>query len=373
MERGLRHTALHAAHLEAGARMAPFAGWSMPLQFEGTLLEHEAVRTAVGAFDVSHLGTVFVDGPDALATIAASFTNDPSVLTDGASQYTLAVDDRGGVLDDLIVYRLGAERFLVIPNAANTGTVVAVLREVAVGRQAAVRDESTEWAVIAVQGPRALDTVDAVLAGHGDGAAVRSLADRAVREIMLDAGPGVVCRTGYTGEEGCEMVVSNAAAPSLWRSLLDQGARPCGLGARDTLRLEMGYPLHGNELTPEVDPFEAGLAWAVALDRAAFRGRDALLAAKERGPARRRQGLLAASRRPARAGMTVLRDDATVGHTTSGGFSPSLGRGIALALLDAGVAVGDEVEVDVRGSAEPFTVVRPPFVTPGTSAVPPSA
>ncbi len=359
----LLRTALTDAHEDAGAAMAPFAGWSMPLRFAGTIAEHEAVRTAVGAFDVSHLGTVWLDGPDACAVLAATFTNDPTTLRDMCSQYTLCCDDDGGIVDDLIVYRLGPDRWLTMPNAANTAAVVAALHAAADGRDVQVRDESRTWAVLAVQGPGALALLDGLgldLVGLCDVAS--DVAHLQLAELALDGDRGVLARTGYTGEPGAELLVPNAVAPALWARLLGAGAEPCGLGARDTLRLEMGYPLHGNELSTEVTPFEARLGWAVKLDRDPFRGQEALRAAKEAGTTRRLLGLRTDGRRLARAGMRVVRDGEDVGAVTSGGFSPTLERGIALAYLDRAVEPGDEVAVDVRGTPLAFEVVRPPFV-----------
>ncbi|GGI07189.1 glycine cleavage system aminomethyltransferase GcvT [Egicoccus halophilus] len=357
----LRPTPLTPLHEAAGARLAPFAGWSMPMRFAGTVAEHEAVRVDVGVFDVSHLGTVFVTGSGARDVVAASFTNDPARLGDGDSQYTLCCDERGGIVDDLIVYRLAADRWLAVPNAANTAAVADRLRSRA-GEDVEVLDQSADWAILAVQGPRSLSVLHEALTALGgdlDPAAVPHLG--IVRTPVGDA-EAYVCRTGYTGEVGAELVVPAVSAVGLWQALLVAGATPCGLGARDTLRLEMGYPLHGNDLSTEVLPGEARLGWAVELDRDDFVGRDALVAAREAGPARRLWGLRGTGRRPPRAGMSVLDGDREVGRVTSGSFSPTAGIGVGLALLDASMAPGDRVEVDVRGTPVPFEVVRPPFV-----------
>lgn len=358
----LRPTPLTTRHEAAGAKMAPFAGWSMPLQYAGTVAEHEAVRSAVGVFDVSHLGTVFVTGSDAGAAIAASFTNDPAGLSDGASQYTLCCDERGGIVDDLIVYRLAADRWMTVPNAANTAAVVARLQQQARGRDVAVSDQSADWAVLAVQGPASLPTLATALSRLGCGLDPADVPYLGVVETTVADAPVLLCRTGYTGEIGAELVVSATAAPALWDALLAAGAQPCGLGARDTLRLEMGYPLHGNDLSTDVLPNEARLNWAVKLDRGDFVGREALLVAKESGPARRLWGLRGTSRRPPRAGMRVLDGEREVGTVTSGSFSPTAQVGIGLALLAADIEPGAEVGVDVRGTTVAFEVVRPPFV-----------
>lgn len=353
-------TALTPSHEAAGARMAAFAGWTMPLEFAGTLAEHTAVRQRVGAFDVSHLGTVFVTGQDAAGVIGRSFTCDVGTIRVGGSQYTMCCDVRGGVIDDLIVYRLDEDRWMVMPNAANTAAVVARLRDQA-GRFApgatVVDDQSTDRAVIAIQGPSALPLASDVLGV--DVAAIPHLEH--VISGHDDSRGAMVARTGYTGEPGCEVVAPNAIAPDIWRRLLDAGAAPCGLGARDTLRLEMGYPLHGHELSTDVSPYEARMGWAVKLDHD-FVGRDALAAIREQGPVRRLWGLRVAGRRPLRQGQSVRVDGAHVGTVTSGSFSPTLQVGIGLALLDDPVGPGDQVVVDVRGREVEALVVRPPFV-----------
>jgi aminomethyltransferase len=354
----LQDTPLTARHESAGAKLAPFAGWRLPLQFEGTLAEHTAVREDVGVFDVSHLGTVWVTGPDATAVIADTFTNDPWKLADGESQYTLHCDAYGGIVDDLIVARISADRWMAVPNAANRLEVVRDLKVAAAERTADVHDETSRWAVIAVQGPRALDVARAVL-GFDAG----SLAFTHIAPVEHDGVSLLVSRTGYTGERGVELVVPDEAAVRVWDACLEAGARPCGLGARDTLRLEMGYPLHGNDLTREVLPLEARLGWAVRLDRPGEpQAAAALRASREVGPRRRLLGLRGDTRRAPRAGMTVLHDGAGVGSVTSGSYSPVLGVGIGLALLDDPVAPGDTVAVDVRGREQEFAVVKPPFV-----------
>lgn len=354
----LLRTALYGTHDSMGAKMAPFAGWAMPVEYEGTLTEHEAVRSDVGVFDVSHLGTVWVTGEGATDTVAACFTNDPTDVRDGGSQYTLCANEDGGIDDDLIVYRIGADRWLVIPNAANTATVVEVLRHAAGEHGARIIDESRTRAVIAVQGPRSLELVDRLFPD-----VLGSVGRRGTGRIDLGpADDGWLCRTGYTGEDGVELVLAGNDAPGVFTQLLALGATPCGLAARDTLRLEMGYPLHGNDLTAETDPFEAGLGWAVDLDGRDFRGRAGLERRRRSEPGRHLRGLLARDRGIPRHGMSVHRDGRQVGTVTSGTFSPTLRNGIALAYVEAGVAVGHGVEVDVRGKRFAFEVVDPPFV-----------
>jgi aminomethyltransferase len=350
-------TALTDRHRQLGAKLVDFAGWRMPLEYEGTLAEHQQVRAGVGVFDVSHLGTVWVSGMGAEDTIAETFTNDPAQVADGSSQYSLCCDDSGGIVDDLIVYRLSGNRWVAVPNAANTDAVVARLTEMAEDHGSEVDDASRRHAIIAVQGPDALATVRRAL--DVDPADVDHLG---VVEVELHGATVLLCRTGYTGEPGCELVVPEASAVGVFDALLDGGAVPAGLGARDTLRLEMGYPLHGNDLDPSTNPYEARLGWAVKLDRGPFRGQEALRAIRESGPRRRLLGLRGASRRPPRPGMTVRRGGEEVGEVTSGSYSPVLGVGIGLAYLRSSIAPGDEVIVDVRGSDVPFAVVRPPFV-----------
>lgn len=354
---GLTKTPLYRIHQERGAKLAPFAGWVMPLEYAGTLAEHRAVREDVGVFDVSHLGTVFVRGDGALDTVAACFTNDPRDLGDGGAHYTLCCDEDGGITDDLIVYRLAGDRFLVIPNAANTDAVRGVLQEAANGRGAEVDDASRKYAILAVQGPRSLELAQRLFPDVG------KLGFQELAEVDLGpADTGWYCRTGYTGEVGVELVLPWHDAPGSFRELVELGATPCGLGARDTLRLEMGYPLHGNDISPDTDPFEARLGWAVDLDRDDFRGRDALRERKEKGPSRRLWGLRATDRGIPRPEMAVGRDGRPVGAVTSGTFSPTLRTGIGLAYLDDPLGPGDEVSVDVRGREHAFEVVKPPFV-----------
>jgi aminomethyltransferase len=286
----------------------------------------------------------------------------------GESQYTLCCAEDGGILDDLIVYRLpvedgapvedGVPVWMVVPNAANTPTVVGRLREMGAGRDVTIEDESTTHAILAVQGPVALEAASVVL-----GQDLTRIPYLAVRRVEVPGGASAaVCRTGYTGEAGCEIVVTNDAAEPLWDALLSGGAVPVGLGARDTLRLEMGYPLHGNDIDPTTNPFEARLGWAVKLDHGDFVGRAVLSELKAAGTRRRLVGVRGSGRRPMRAGHDVLHDGAVVGSLTSGGFSPTLEVGIGLGYVDAAVPVGAEVAVDVRGREVQATVVTPPFV-----------
>jgi aminomethyltransferase len=355
---------LHDRHVAAGAKLADFSGWSMPIEYAGggVLAEHTAVRTAVGLFDVSHLGTATVRGPGAAAFVDACLTNDMSRIGPGQAQYTLCCDPDGGVVDDLIVYLHGPDDVLLVPNAANAAEVIARLRaDAPAGVE--VTDLHADVAVLAVQGPRSLQVLELLgMPGELSYMSFVTGTGRAGAEVT-------VCRTGYTGEHGYELLVEAGRAEDLWDAVLeagqDLGIRPCGLGARDTLRTEMGYPLHGHELSREISPVQARAGWAVGWKKPAFWGREALLAERESGPSRLLWGLRASGRGIPRPGMAVLgADGARVGEVTSGTFSPTLRTGIALALLDssAGVAEGDELAVDVRGRPQAVEVVKPPFV-----------
>ncbi len=354
---------LHERHEALGAKMAAFGGWSMPLEYPtGVVAEHTAVRTGVGIFDVSHLGKATVTGPGAAAYVNATLSNDLGRIGPGRAQYTLCCDDAtGGVVDDLIVYHRGEEDLLLVPNAANTAEVVRRLVDQA-PEGVVVTDRHTEHAVLAVQGPRSDEVLTAVglPAGHDYMSFV---------EVDLDGAPVVVCRTGYTGERGYELVVPTGSAVAVWDALVAAGAAhamlPCGLGARDTLRTEMGYPLHGQELSLDVTPVEARLGWAVGWTKDAFWGREVLSAQREAGPRRRLYGLRATGRGIPRPHMSVsLTADVLLGEVTSGTFSPTLRTGIGLALLSSVVADDAQVGVDVRGRREIFDVVRPPFLPP---------
>lgn len=373
----LRRSPLHAQHEAAGARFAPFGGWSMPVEYAGggTLAEHAAVRERVGLFDVSHLGTVLVAGPGSVALLDRVLSGSVQRLVDGRAQYTLCLTEDGGIVDDLIVYRVGAEDWVLVPNASNAPAVVAALRAGAGSGSEAVDvvDVHAEVAVLAVQGPLADEVMAEAGLPHGhDYLSFAVLADDGAEDPRRRT---VVCRTGYTGERGYEVLVPADRAVEVWTALHAAAAaregRPAGLGARDTLRTEMGYPLHGNDIGPDVSPVQAGLGFAVGWKKEAFVGRDAVVAEKERGPARRATGLLAQGRGVPRAGMSVHRPGPDgeglgelVGRTTSGTFSPTLRTGIALALLDtaAGLVDGDEVVVDVRGRPLVCRVTKPPFV-----------
>jgi aminomethyltransferase len=355
----LRRSPLDAVHRRLGAKMGAFAGWDMPIQYQGTMSEHQAVRESVGVFDLSHLGKVEVRGDGAHDALQHALSNDlDGLATPGAAQYTLCLTDEGTITDDLIVYR-ETDGYLLVPNAANWPKVADAVR--ASGRGGAEVTPRPDIAVVAVQGPRAPELVEGLFPVAGELAYMHAAATE-----YGDA-PARVCRTGYTGERGFELLVDGQVAPALWEELFERGATfeaaPVGLGGRDTLRLEMGYALHGNDISTDTDPFEARLGWAVAMDKGDFRGREALAARKEAGPKRQLVGLLSADRLIPRHGMPVLDGDRPVGEVTSGTFSPTLRQGIALAYVLPDVAAkGTDLQVDVRGKRGQVTVTRPPFV-----------
>ncbi len=346
------HSPLDAVHRELGARMVPFGGWEMPLEYpSGTIAEHMACREGAVVFDVSHLGTVQVAGAGALDTLQAALSNDLGKIAPGRAQYTHLLDDRdGSVLDDIIVWWHPGESgdvFDVMPNASNTDRV----RDAIGGRET-----THERAVLAVQGPAAIERLTAVFP---EAAAVGRFR---VAHATWSGAPCVVAGTGYTGERGVEIAVPAVVAPDLWAAVTAAGIVPAGLGARDTLRLEAGLPLHGHELGPGITPLQAGLGWVVAWGKPSFRGKGALEAERDRGIARRLVGIATEGRRPPRAECAVLLDGEPAGVVTSGNFSPVLGHGIALAFVPPDVEVGTPVGVDVRGTALAGTVVATPFV-----------
>ncbi|KXP00489.1 Aminomethyltransferase (plasmid) [Tsukamurella tyrosinosolvens] len=356
---------LNAVHTELGAAFAPFGGWSMPVKYAGTVGEHTAVREAVGIFDVSHLGKATVAGPGAKDFVNRVLTADLGKIHPGKAQYTLCTNESGGVIDDLIVYYVSDDELFLVPNAANTAAVVAHLCERA-PEGITVTDQHRDYAVLAVQGPKSAEVLQAV-------GLPTDMEYMAYEDASLNGTPVRVCRTGYTGEHGYELIPAWGDAETVFRALLPEitsrDGQPAGLGARDTLRTEMGYPLHGHELTVDITPVQARAGWAVGWKKPEFVGRDALVAEKEAGPARRLWGLRATGKGVLRADLTVLSaDGAPIGTTTSGTFSPSLKAGIALALIDsaAGVEKGTPVSVDVRGRAIECEVTLPPFVEANT-------
>jgi aminomethyltransferase len=359
----LLRSPLHDRHEALGAKFAAFGGWSMPLEYaSGVVKEHTAVREAVGVFDVSHLGKAVVAGPGAVDFVNSTLTNDLRRIGPGQAQYTLCCDDAtGGVVDDLIAYVYDEERVLLVPNAANTAEVVRRLAAAAPAGLT-VTDEHRDHAVLAVQGTKSDEVLAAI--GFPVGHDYMSFAVAA-----FEGADVVVCRTGYTGERGYELIAPNAVAVALWDAIMTAGAPygvlPCGLGARDTLRTEMGYPLHGQDISLDVTPVQARLGWAVGWKKDAFWGREVLAAEREAGPRRVLRGIVATGRGIPRPHMSVsLTADVPVGEVTSGTFSPTLRKGVGLALVSSSVAPDAEVGVDIRGRREIFQLVKPPFVDP---------
>lgn len=342
METRLRRTPLFRTHVEAGAKIVPFAGWEMPVFYDGIKEEHIAVRTHAGIFDVSHMGRIEVEGPGSLRFLQRLLTNDASRLATGKAQYTLLLNEEAGIVDDLMLYRLGPDRFLTVTNAGNHRTDLARFGQLARGFDVYVRDVSADYAMLAVQGRHARETVRGQL--HIDLASRMGVVTR-----RIGGRPGFVCGTGYTGEDGVELLIDPDTAPAIWRELVDAGAVPCGLGARDTLRLEACFPLHGNDITPETDPVSAGLGWACA-DATGYIGADRVAAIRAVGPDRKLVPFLVDGEGIPRPGNPVLADGEPVGEVTSGTFSPSLERGVGMAYVNAGLATpGTEIEIDVRG------------------------
>ena len=341
----LERTPLHGRHVELGARLVPFAGWEMPVQYEGVIAEHRAVRTDCGVFDVSHMGELEVEGPRAAELLQDLLSNDLDRVDVGEAQYTLLTNERGGIVDDLIVYKLDPYHFLLIVNAANTRAGYEWLKEREL-RGSDVRDVSSEYALLAVQGPRSIERL--------------GLPDAKPFTFAEGELGGVECmvnRTGYTGERGVELLVEADDGVRLWDAVLERGARPCGLGARDTLRLEVCYPLHGNDITPETDAISAGLGWVCALDKQ-FTGVEELRRIKEAGPSRRLAAFVMVDKAIPRAGMAI----AEGGEVTSGSLSPMLDVGIGMGYVEAsGAAPDSELTIDVRGRSRKARVVKKPI------------
>ena len=345
MQETLQRTPLYERHVSLGARLVPFAGYEMPVQYEGIIAEHRAVRTDCGAFDVSHMGELHVDGPTAHEFLQRMLSNDLDRVGDGQSQYTLLTNEEGGIVDDLIVYRLAPGQFMVVVNASNRAPAYEWLKE-SEPRGCEVRDASDEYGLVAVQGPRSLQRLglpETPAFTHEMG--------------ELDGIEVLVSRTGYTGELGVELCCPAEDAPALWDAVLERGAVPCGLGARDSLRLEVCYPLHGNDITPKTDAISAGLGWACALDKE-FTGVAALRRIREEGPARRLVPFVMEEKAVPRQGMPIEGG----GEVTSGTHSPMLDRGIGMGYVPAASAdPRTELVVDVRGKPRRARVVKKPI------------
>jgi aminomethyltransferase len=356
----IEHGPLEDRHRALGASFAEFSGWLMPGSYAGTVTEHNATRNAVGLFDVSHLGKARVRGPGAAEFVNSALTNDLGRIGSGHAQYTLCCTESGGVIDDLIAYYVADDEIFLVPNAANTDAVVNALKSAA-PQQLTITNEHRTYAVLAVQGPKSASVLERL--GLPTGMDYMSFADAQFSDV-----PVRVCRTGYTGEHGYELLPPWDRAGEVFDALVaavgEAGGELAGLGARDTLRTEMGYPLHGHELSQDISPLQARCGWAIGWRKPAFWGRDVLLAEKAAGPRRLLYGLRALGRGVLRPELTVLHGDTPIGVTTSGTFSPTLKVGIALALIDtaAGITDGQHVTVDVRGRPLECEVVKPPFV-----------
>lgn len=370
----LRRTPLHAEHVRLGARLVPFAGWEMPVQYKGLVEEHKGVRTNAGLFDVSHMGELELDGPDAGAVIDELITNDLSKLAVGRALYTCACNEGGTVLDDLIVYRRGETQWLVVCNASNHEKMAAHFAEAAKGR-CSFEDASDRTALIAFQGPRAV-AIAAELAGGDEGAAIAALGSFNLRSSIVAGARCVTARTGYTGEDGLEIFCANDDATKIWQALTEAGAvdsaghphpggapTPTGLGARDTLRLEARLSLYGNDIDETTNPLEAGLGWVVKLDKPKFLGKEALARVKAAGLSRKLVGFEVTGRGIARGGYPLeSADGRVVGRCTSGSPGPTVGKNIGLGYLPADMAaVGTPFVVDCRGRRAEAVVVKTPF------------
>jgi aminomethyltransferase len=362
IEATYHETPLHERHVALGARLIEFGGWLMPVQYSGILDEHKAVRERAGLFDLSHMGELFVEGPEAGQALAAALVSNPPALEVGRAHYSMIVAADGGIIDDLIVYRLAKERFLVVANAANAPVVSDALVERLSGFKAVLDDRSLAMALIAIQGPRSVEIV-----GPLTDVDLVSLRYYAIAEGHVAGIPALVARTGYTGEDGFEIFIENARAVELWDALTDagkaSGLAPVGLGARDTLRLEAGMPLYGNDLDRTTNPFEAGLGRVVKLDKPGdFVGRAALEKVLKNGPARKLVGLVMEGRGIARHDYPVHRDERRTGVVTSGTHSPSLGKAIAMAYVaPADAETGTILDVEIREQRVPARVVDMPF------------
>lgn len=352
-----KRTPLYDNHVRLGAKVIDFHGWEMPVQYQGIVKEHHIVRTDVGIFDVSHMGEIKVSGPDAKAFIQHLVTNDVNRLEGDEAMYTLMTDDSGGIIDDLLVYHLGSDSYWLVVNAGNIETDFEWIKNHRGDFDVEIENQSDDIALIALQGPKALNLLEQLsgiqLADIRPFTFVRgSLGDKQM----------LISRTGYTGEDGFEVYVQNEAASWVFDALIELGAVPCGLGARDTLRLEARLPLYGNDLSRDMTPLEAGLGMFVKLNKGPFIGREALMKQKEEGVPRKLVGIECAQRGIPRSGYPVLHGERQIGEVTSGTMSPTLQKPIALALVDVEYSqIGESLEIDIRGRRHPAVVVRTPF------------
>jgi aminomethyltransferase len=362
----LKQTPLHEEHVRLGAKMVDFGGWSMPVQYTGIIDEHQSVRTALGVFDISHMGQFLVSGADATGWLNRMLTNNVERISVGECQYTFLLNEGGGVIDDLIVYRIGDQQYLLVVNAAKIAEDFTWMQ----GRVEAgveLLNCSDEFAGIAVQGPKSAQLFDAFFDGRYSRPARNEILTTRISDATF-----YIARTGYTGEDGFEVFCPAGRAVQAWQDILERGAqfgiKPCGLGARDTLRLEMCYPLNGSDLLPDRTPLEAGLSIFVDLQKPAFLGRDALAAQREKGiPMRLVPFKMVGKTPPPRSHYAVIKDGTKIAETSSGGLSPSLQAGIGMAYLPTQVArIGEQIEIDIRGRRFPATIEKKPLYRPGT-------
>jgi aminomethyltransferase len=350
----LQRTPLFDCHREAGAKLVPFAGWEMPVSYDGIIEEHTAVRTHAGVFDVSHMGEVEVEGPGALAFLQRVLSNDVAAIAIGGAQYSCLCHEEGGVLDDLFTYRLGDDRYLIVTNSANHETDLAWLGRWSRESDVAVRDVADRYAMLAVQGPHARQIAASTLGIE--------LPERMhAAAVQIGRRPALACGTGYTGEDGVELLIDPEVAPAIWVELLDAGVVPCGLGARDTLRLEVCFHLHGNDLTPDRNPIEAGLGWC-CVEATGFIGAEAIARARDEGPAEKLAPFRIEGAGIPRQHNPILAGGEQVGVVTSGSFSPSLEIGIGMGYVRPDLAEpGTEVEIDVRGKHRSARIASKPL------------
>lgn len=350
-----RRTPLLEEHVRLGARLTDFGGWQMPLQYSGVISEHNAVRTSTGVFDVSHLGKLRVGGPGSIDALQRAMTCDVEGIVPGKASYSLVLTESGGCIDDVFVYRIGPQECLVVPNASNVAAVAEAIRDAG----AEPVDEWDRWAILAVQGPDSLELFDRVFPGTN----ATSMPLHSWTTLEIGGSEMMVARTGYTGERGVELYVPSADSVGVFGRLLEAGAQPAGLGARDTLRLEMGYALYGHEITTEILPIEAGLGWTLAWDTP-FRGREALAKVKADGVERKLVGLRCTGKGVPRQGHDLVHEGDVVGQLTSGNFSPTLLTGIGLALGNKArlPELGEQVFVQARGRSIEAVIVKPPFI-----------
>lgn len=344
-----------------GAKFAPFGGWQMPLEYTGSgvLAEHNATREAIGLFDVSHLGTATLIGENAAEQLNKVLTNDINRIKPGQAQYSTLLSEDGTVVDDLIVYLRSKDEVLIIPNASNATKVLEIIKS-NISKDIEIKNLHQDIAIIAIQGPKSFELAT-------DLGLPTDMQYMAFKDVSFMGQPITICRTGYTGEKGFELLIPAPAAINIWDEIISKGkkygAKAVGLGARDTLRTEMGYPLHGQDISLNISPLEAGLSWAINLEKSNFLGKDALLKEKANGIKRKLVGIKAVERAIPRSHMRVLDvDKKDIGEITSGTFSPTLKSGIALALVDSKIEINDKVFVDVRGNSLEFVVTKPPFV-----------